>query len=68
MLAHEVNSRQVQISLAVITRLFVVEVDRCLLHLCDFSLAGSDLRELVIQPLVVLVDSLLLSLEVFKQE
>ena len=68
MLAHEVNSGQTQFSLAQITRLLIVEINRRLLHLGNLTLAVPDLQQLLVQARVVLIDALLLSLEMLKHK
>ena len=68
MLAHEVNSRQIQLALAMITSLLVVEINRCLFHLSNLLLAIANLRNFLVFTGVVLVNALLLSFKVFEKE
>ena len=67
-LAHEVNGREGELALAVVTILLVVEVDGRLLHLSDLALAVADFGHFFTHAGVVLIDALLLRLEVLQQE
>ena len=68
MLAHEVDRRQGQLSLAQIARLLIVEVDGCLFHLGYLLLAVANLGHLLVQSRVVLVYPLLLRFQVLKEK
>ena len=67
-LAHEVDSRKIELSFAVVTRLLVIEIDRSLFHLGDFLLAVAYFGDFFVFASVVLVDALLLSFEILEQE
>ena len=67
-LAHKVHSWQIQFSLTVVASLLVIEIDCSLLHLCDLLLAVANLGHFLIFAGIVLIDALLLSLQVLKQE
>lgn len=67
-LAHEVHRGQIQLPLAVVARLLVVEVDCCLLHLRDLLLAVPDFGHFLVFAPVLLVDSDLLRAQIFEQE
>ena len=67
-LAHEVDSRQIKLSLAMVTRLLVIEIDCSLFHLGDFLLAIAYFGNFFVFASVVLVDALLLSFEILEQE
>ena len=68
MLTHEVHSRQIQFSLAMVTSLLVVKINCSLLHLCYLLLTVADLGHFFIFAGIVLINALLLSLQVLKQE
>ena len=70
MLAHEVDSRQIQLPSArlQVARLLVVEVDGCALHLGNLVLAVADLVHLFVLASLMLVYALLLRLEVLEHE
>ena len=70
MLAHKVDSRQIQLPSArlQVARLLVVEVDGSALHLGNFVLAVADLVHLFVLACLMLVDALLLRLEVLEHE
>ena len=70
MLAHEVDSRQIQLTSArlQVARLLVVEVDGCALHLGNLVLAVANLVHLFVFARLMLVDALLLRLEVLEHE
>ena len=67
-LAHKVDSWQIELSLTVVTCLLVIEIDRSLFHLGDFLLAVAYFSNFFVFASVVLVNALLLSFEILKQE
>ena len=67
-LAHEVNSWQIQLSFTVVTCLLVIEIDCCLFHFGNLLLTIANLRDFLVLARVVLIDTLLLRLQIFKEE
>ena len=67
-LAHEVNSWQIQLSFTVVACLLVIEINCCLFHFGDLLLTIANLRYFLVLARVVLIDTLLLRLQIFKEE
>ena len=70
MLAHEMDSRQGKLSIAAlkVTSLSIIKINRSRLHLRDLVLAVTNLVHFLILTRLMLINSLLLSLEMLKHE